>query len=121
MFDVVKRDYYDVLGVDKNANDDELKKAFRRLARQYHPDTQTSEQEKKVAEEKFKEINEAYATLSDQDKRRRYDTFGHAEGPQGFEGFGQGFGDIFNDIFEDFFGGGQAARRVTRASDIEYR
>src|SRR5437667_9785316 len=107
MFDVVKRDYYDVLGVDKNANDDELKKAFRRLARQFHPDTLTGEQEKKAAEEKFKEINEAYAILSDQEKRRRYDSFGHADG-QGFDGFGRGnFGDICNDIFEDFFGGRQ--------------
>src|SRR2546427_2597283 len=87
---MVKRDYYEILGVDRNASEEEIKKAYRRLARQHHPDTQTSEQEKKAAEEKFKEINEAYATLSDQDKRRRYDTFGHAEGPQGFEGFGQG-------------------------------
>src|SRR5947208_8192897 len=105
MFDVVKRDYYDVLGVDKNANDDELKKAFRRLARQFHPDTMTGEQEKKAAEEKFKEINEAYAVLSDQDKRRRYDAFGHADGGEGFRP--GGFGDIFNDIFDDFFGGRQ--------------
>src|SRR5437762_4041059 len=119
MFDVVKRDYYDVLSVDKNANDDELKKAFRRLARQYHPDTLTGEQEKKVAEEKFKEINEAYAILSDQDKRRRYDTFGHTD--QGFDGFPRGgFGDIFNDIFDDFFGGRQGGRRTARGSDIEY-
>src|SRR3989454_3496021 len=77
---MVKRDYYEILGVDRNASEEEIKKAYRRLARQHHPDTQTSEQEKKAAEEKFKEINEAYATLSDQDKRRRYDTFGHAEG-----------------------------------------
>src|SRR5881628_3319343 len=118
---MVKRDYYEILGVDRNASEEEIKKAYRRLARQHHPDTQTSEQEKKAAEEKFKEINEAYATLSDQDKSRRYDTFGHAEGPQGFEGFGQGFGDIFNDIFEDFFGGRPGGRRVTRGSDIEYR
>src|SRR5438309_5553109 len=118
---MVKRDYYEILGVDRNASEEEIKKAYRRLARQHHPDTQTSEQDKKTAEERFKEINEAYATLSDQDKRRRYDTFGHAEGPQGFEGFGQGFGDIFNDIFEDFFVGRQAGRRVTRGSDTEYR
>src|SRR3989449_7008125 len=118
---MVKRDYYEILGVDRNASEEEIKKAYRRLARQHHPDTQTSEQEKKAAEEKFKEINEAYATLSDQDKRRRYDTFGHAEGPQGFEGVGQGFGDIFNDIFEDFFGGGQGGHRGTRGPDIEYR
>src|SRR6266571_4075877 len=105
MASTVKRDYYEIIGVDRSASEEEIKKAYRRLARQHHPDTQTNEQEKKKAEEKFKEINEAYAALSDQDKRRRYDTFGHAEGPQGFEGFGQGFGDIFNDIFEDFFGG----------------
>src|SRR2546427_8883632 len=66
---MVKRDYYEILGVDRNASEEEIKKAYRRLARQHHPDTQTSEQEKKAAEEKFKEINEAYATLSDQDKR----------------------------------------------------
>ncbi len=121
MASTVKRDYYEILGVDRNASEEEIKKAYRRIARQHHPDTQTSEQEKKAAEETFKEINEAYATLSDQDKRRRYDTFGHAEGAQGFEGFGQGFGDIFNDIFEDFFGGRPGGRRVTRGSDIEYR
>src|SRR5256886_903378 len=116
---MVKRDYYEILGVDRNASEEEIKKAYRRLARQHHPDTQTSEQDKKTAEERFKEINEAYATLNDQDKRRRYDTFGHAEGPQGFEGFGQGFGDIFNDIFEDFFGGRRGGRRGTRGSHIE--
>ena len=100
----VKRDYYETLGVDRNANEEELKKAYRRLARQHHPDTHSGEKEKKDAEEKFKEINEAYAVLSDQDKRRRYDAFGHADGAQGFEGSGQGgFGDVFNDIFEDFF------------------
>jgi molecular chaperone DnaJ len=117
---VVKRDYYDVLGIERNANDDDIKKAFRRLARQFHPDTLTGEQEKKAAEEKFKEINEAYAILSDQDKRRRYDTFGHVDG-QGFEGFGRGgFSDVFNDIFDDFFGGRQGGRRTSRGADIEY-
>jgi molecular chaperone DnaJ len=117
---VVKRDYYDVLGIERNANDDEIKKAFRKLARQFHPDTLTEEGEKKAAEEKFKEINEAYAILSDQEKRRRYDTFGHVDG-QGFDGFGRGgFGDIFNDIFEDFFGGRQGGRRTSRGSDVEY-
>lgn len=117
----VKRDYYEVLGVDKSAGEEDLKKAYRRLARQFHPDTHSGE-DKKTAEEKFKEINEAYATLNDQDKRRRYDMFGHVDGAQGPEGFGQGgFGDIFNDIFEDFFGGGQGARRTARGSDLEYR
>ena len=105
MEDVAKRDYYEILGVDRNANDDELKKAYRRLARQYHPDLQSTEQQKRVAEEKFKEVNEAYEALSDPEKRRRYDLFGHEAagkgGPEGFD-FGRGgFGDIFNDIFED--------------------
>ena len=118
----VKRDYYEILGVEKNAGEEEIKKAFRKLARQHHPDTHTGEQAKKTAEEKFKEINEAYAILSDQEKRRRYDMFGHTDGAQGFDGFGQGgFGDIFNDIFEDFFGGRQGGRRTTRGSDLEYR
>src|SRR5437764_15239653 len=116
MSGVVKRDYYEVLGVERNANDDDLKKAFRRLARQFHPDTMTGEQEKKAAEEKFKEINEAYAVLSDQDKRRRYDAFGHADGGEGFRP--GGFGDIFSDIFDGFFGGRQGGRRTSRGSDI---
>src|SRR2546422_11762012 len=118
---MVKRDYYEILGVDRNASEEEIKKAYRRLARQHHPDTQTSEQEKKAAEEKFKEINEAYATLNDQDKRRRYDTCGHAEGAQGFERFRQGFADIFNDIFEDFFGERPGGRRVTHGARTEDR
>jgi len=118
---VAKRDFYEILGVDRNASEEELKKAYRRLARQFHPDTHSGEPEKKAAEEKFKEINEAYATLSDQDKRHRYDTFGHVDGGQGFEGFGPGgFGDIFNDIFEDFFGGHQGRTRASRGSDLEY-
>jgi len=117
----VKRDYYEILGVERNASEEDLKKAYRRLARQHHPDTQTGEKDKKAAEEKFKEINEAYAVLGDQEKRRRYDMFGHADGAQSFEGFGQGgFGDIFNDIFEDFFGGRQGGRRTSRGSDLEY-
>ena len=105
---VTKRDYYETLGVERTASDDEIKKAFRKLARQHHPDLQTGDQQKKVSEEKFKEVNEAYEVLSDQDKRRRYDTFGHTGGPQGFGGaegfdFGRGgFGDVFNDIFDDF-------------------
>ncbi len=124
---MAKRDYYETLGVDRKASDDELKKAFRKLARQYHPDLQ-GENQKKNAEEKFKEINEAYEVLSDQEKRRRYDTFGHAgtqPGAGGFEGFdfgGQGgFGDMFNDIFEDFFGGTRSGRqRGERGSDLQY-
>ena len=122
---VTKRDYYEILGVDRNASDDELKKAFRKLARQYHPDLQSGETQKKAAEEKFKEVAEAYEVLSDQEKRRRYDMFGHAGGSQGFGGFEDfgrgGFGDVFNDIFEDFFGGGsRGGQRAERGNDLQY-
>lgn len=126
MASVSKRDYYDTLGVDRNASDEEIKKAFRKLARQHHPDLQTGEHQKKAAEEKFKEINEAYEVLSDQEKRRRYDMFGHAGTQQGagFEGFDfgrGGFGDVFNDIFEDFFGGGaRGGTRAERGNDLQY-
>lgn len=108
-----KRDYYEVLGVSKNASDDEIKKAYRKMAIKYHPDRQTdkSEAEKKAAEEKFKEAAEAYSVLSDAEKRQKYDQFGHSMGPQGFGG-GAGFGgaggmsmeDIFA-AFGDIFGG----------------
>ncbi|ALA58890.1 molecular chaperone DnaJ [Nitrospira moscoviensis] len=123
---VTKRDYYDILGVDRNVSDDELKKAYRKMARQHHPDLQSGEHQKKAAEEKFKEINEAYEVLSDQDKRKRYDMFGHAGAQQGagFEGFGgfggAGFGDVFNDIFEDFFGQTRGGSRAERGNDLQY-
>lgn len=126
MASVAKRDYYETLGVDRNASEEDIKKAYRKLARQYHPDLQSTEQQKKAAEEKFKEINEAYEILSDQEKRRRYDMFGHAgarQGAGGFEGFDfgrGGFGDIFNDIFEDFFGGPRGRARAERGSDLQY-
>lgn len=125
MAHVTKRDYYETLGIDRNASEEEIKKAFRKLARQHHPDLHTGDQQKKVSEEKFKEINEAYEVLSDQDKRRRYDTFGHAGGAQGFGGEGfdprGGFGDIFNDIFDDFFGQGtRGGQRPERGSDLQY-
>ena len=106
-----KRDYYEVLGVDKNADDAALKKAYRALAKKYHPDMNPGDKE---AEKKFKEASEAYAVLSDTEKRRQYDQFGHAAfdggagGAGGFGGFdfnGADFGDIFGDIFGDLFGG----------------
>ena len=126
MATVTKRDYYEVLGVGKDASDDEIKKAFRRLARQHHPDLQTDQQHKKKAEEKFKEANEAYEVLSNPESRKRYDTFGHSGGPQGFGGaegfdFGRGFGDVFGDIFEDFFGGARGGRnRQEQGNDLQY-
>jgi molecular chaperone DnaJ len=107
-----KRDYYNVLGVPRTANADELKKAYRRLARQYHPDVNKSPE----AEERFKEINEAYEVLSDDQKRAAYDRFGHA-GVQGSAGAGySGFGGFgFEDIFEEFFSGfGMGSRRRGR-------
>lgn len=112
-----KRDYYEVLGVSKSASDDELKKAYRSLAKKYHPDLHPDDKE---AEAHFKEVNEAYEVLSDKDKRAKYDQFGFAGvdpnygagqgggaygGAGGFGGFGGGFGDV-GDIFESFFGGG---------------
>ena len=113
-----KRDYYEVLGVGRDADDAALKKAYRKLAKKYHPDMNPGDAE---AEKKFKEASEAYAVLSDADKRRQYDQFGHAAfengggGAGGFGGFdfsGADFSDIFGDIFGDMFGGG-ARRRAS--------
>lgn len=113
-----KRDYYEVLGIDRGADDSTIKKAYRKLAKQYHPDVNPGDAE---AEKKFKEASEAYAILSDPEKRQQYDQFGHAAfeqgggGAGGFGGFG-GFdfggdmGDIFGDIFGDLFGGGRSSR-----------
>ncbi len=105
-----KRDYYEVLGVGRDASQEEIKKAYKKLAKQYHPDLNP---DSKTAEEKFKEVNEAYSVLSDENSRARYDQFGHNDpgaggfggGQGGFGGFGGGFGG-FGDIFESFFGGG---------------
>ena len=113
-----KRDYYEVLGVDKNADEATIKKAYRQLAKKYHPDMNPGDKE---AEKKFKEASEAYAILSDAEKRRQYDQFGHAAfeqgggGAGGFGGFdfnGGDMGDIFGDIFGDLFGGGGRSRRA---------
>ena len=109
-----KRDYYEVLGVEKNAEEAAIKKAYRVLAKKYHPDMNPGDAE---AEKKFKEASEAYAVLSDPEKRRQYDQYGHAAfdgGAGGFGGFdfsGADFGDIFGDIFGDFFGGGRRGSR----------
>ncbi len=111
-----KRDYYEVLGVSKNASKDEIKKAFRKLAMKYHPDRNKDT----GAEEKFKEINEAYEVLSDENKKQQYDQFGHSSfnGSQGFGDFGNfgGFGDI-GDIFSSFFGGGSRRANSPRKGD----
>lgn len=103
-----KRDYYEVLGVDKNADAAKIKSAYRKLAKKYHPDVNPGDEE---AEKKFKEASEAYAVLSDDEKRRQYDQYGHAAfdgsaGAGGFDFNGADFGDIFGDIFGDLFGGG---------------
>ena len=120
-----KRDYYEVLSVQRNASEDEIRKAFRRLARQYHPDVNRESD----AETRFKEINEAYEVLSNTEKRQTYDRFGHAgvngQPGAGFGGFGGagGFGG-FEDIFETFFGGATrtrgGGRRTTRGADLRF-
>ena len=133
---MAKRDYYEVLGVGKNASESEIKKSYRRLAMKYHPDKNKDD---KNAEEKFKEASEAYEVLSNSEKRQRYDQFGHAglEGAFGREGFSWSdfthagdvddiLGDFFNNIFSgfggsfsSFFGGGRSTRRSNRGEDLQ--
>lgn len=128
-----KRDYYEVLGVPKNASEDEIKKAYRKLAMKFHPDRNQGDAAKE-AEAKFKEAKEAYEMLSDADKRTAYDQYGHAGvdpnmrggmggGPEGFGGFAEAFGDIFGDIFGQGragAGGGRGGRQVYRGNDLSY-
>ncbi|STX50588.1 molecular chaperone DnaJ [Legionella busanensis] len=116
-----QRDYYEVLGVNRNADDNEIKKAYRKLAMKYHPDRNPNDND---AEEKFKEIQSAYAILSDPQKRAMYDQYGHAgvSGGAGAGGFGfGGFGDVFEDIFENIFSGGRARQsRAHRGADLQF-
>ena len=139
---MAKKNFYDILGVNKNASDDEIKKAYRSLAKKYHPDLNPGNNE---AAEKLKEVNEAYSVLSDKQKRQNYDTYGSETGPQGFGGsgfggfggFGSGFGgfgggdfgdfgDIFSNIFGGAFGGGRSSSRrrasePTQGADIQVK
>ena len=124
---MAKRDLYEVLGVAKNASDDDIKKAYRKLAMKHHPDRNQGDQSKK-AEEKFKEAKDAYEILSDPAKRSAYDQYGHAgvdpnmagrAGAEGFGGFAEAFGDIFGDIFGQA-GGRRSGQNVYRGNDLSY-
>ena len=117
-----KRDYYEILGVARDASPEDVKKAYRKLAHQHHPDKNPGD---RSAEERFKEISESYEILGNPEKRQAYDQFGAAGPGRGFEGFGgfeSGFGSIFDDIFEGFFGGrtGRAGRGAQRGADLRY-
>src|SRR5688572_2401345 len=117
---MAKRDYYEVLGVNKDATDDDLKKAYRKLAMKWHPDRNPDNPK---AEEHFKEAKEAYEVLSDSSKRAAYDQYGHAgiDPHTPGAGAGAGFGDIFSDIFGEIFGGGRGGRgTVFRGADLRY-
>src|SRR5881392_2049617 len=127
---MAKRDYYEILGVAKNATEDDIKKAYRKLAMKFHPDRNQGDGAKK-AEERFKEAKEAYEMLTDPQKRAAYDQYGHAGvdpnmrgGPGGPDGFPGGFADAFGDIFGDIFGGAAGGRRagqqVYRGNDLSY-
>lgn len=121
---MAKRDFYEVLGLEKNASDKDIKRAYKRLAMKYHPDR--NQENKEESESKFKEIKEAYEVLSDEQKRAAYDQYGHAAFEQGGMGGGGGFGggadfsDIFGDVFGDIFGGGRRQQRPSRGSDLQY-
>ena len=133
---MANKNYYDILGVNKNASDDEIKKAYRSLAKKYHPDLNPGNAE---AAEKLKEVNQAYGVLSDKTKKQNYDSYGDENGPQGFGGFGGGgfsgfggfggadfgdFGDIFSNIFGGAFGGSRSSRRAsaqTQGADIQVK
>lgn len=116
-----KRDYYEVLGVSRDASEGDLKKAYRRLAMKHHPDRNQNSAD---SEARFKEVQEAYSVLNDSQKRAAYDQFGHAGVEASFsrgDGFGSaGFGDIFSDVFGDIFGGGGGGRRARRGADLKY-
>jgi molecular chaperone DnaJ len=123
-----KRDYYETLGVPKNASEEEIKKAYRKLAMKHHPDRNHGDTSKE-AEAKFKEVKEAYEMLSDGQKRAAYDQYGHAgvdpnmrggPGAEGFGGFAEAFGDIFGDVFGGGRGRGGGGRQVFRGSDLSY-
>ncbi|MDG2948642.1 molecular chaperone DnaJ [Bisgaard Taxon 10/6] len=122
---MAKQDYYEILGVERGADEKAIKKAYKRLAMKYHPDRTKGD---KASEEKFKEINEAYEILSDKEKRAAYDQYGHAAfeqggfGGAGAGGFGGGFGGFggFEDIFSEMFGSGSSRQRVVRGDDLRY-
>ncbi|MBZ3683153.1 molecular chaperone DnaJ [Providencia rettgeri] len=119
---MAKRDFYEVLGLERNASEKDIKRAYKRLAMKHHPDRNQGDKE---SEDKFKEIKEAYEVLSDEQKRAAYDQYGHAafeQGGMGGGGFGGGadFSDIFGDVFGDIFGGGRRQQRPSRGSDLQY-
>ena len=123
---MAKRDYYDVLGVQKNSSPEQIKAAYRKLAVKHHPDKNPGD---KASEEKFKEASEAYHILSDKERKQNYDNFGHAafeNGGGGRGGFGNfdfssNFSDIFEDFFSEGFGGGRRSRKSSfRGSDLRY-
>ena len=128
---MAKRDFYETLGVPKNASEDEIKKAYRKLAMKHHPDRNQGDAAKE-SEVKFKEVKEAYEMLSDAQKRAAYDQYGHAGvdpnmrggpgggGAEGFGGFAEAFGDIFGDVFNGGRGGARGGRQVYRGSDLSY-